>query len=153
MSHNNIGDVQLAQGDRPAALTSYRASLTISERLAKTDPSNAGWQRDLSVSNNRIGDVLNAQGDLPGALAAYRKGLANSETLAARDPANVQWQIDIAASYGKLGLHAGVSVDERRDYLRRGLKIQQGLKASGRLPPNQDWIASFEAVLQKLGQD
>ena len=33
-----------------AALKSYQASLAIRERLAKSDPGNAGWQRDLSVS-------------------------------------------------------------------------------------------------------
>ena len=36
--------------------------------LAKADPGNAGWQRDLSVSYNKIGDVLVAQGNLPEAL-------------------------------------------------------------------------------------
>jgi hypothetical protein len=30
----------------------------ISSRLAKADPGNAGWQRDLSVSYNKVGDVL-----------------------------------------------------------------------------------------------
>jgi hypothetical protein len=53
-SHNKIGDVQRAQGNLPAALTSYQASLGIAERLAKADPGNAGWQRDLSVSHNKI---------------------------------------------------------------------------------------------------
>src|SRR5262249_29459117 len=48
---NEIGYVQVAQGDLSAALTSYRASLAIAERLAKADPSNASWQRDLSVSH------------------------------------------------------------------------------------------------------
>ena len=49
-SQDRIGDVQQAQGDLPAALTSYRASHNIFERLAAADPGNAGWQRDLSVS-------------------------------------------------------------------------------------------------------
>jgi hypothetical protein len=40
-------------------------SLAIAERLAHSDPGNAGWQRDLSVSYNKIGDVLVAQGNLP----------------------------------------------------------------------------------------
>jgi hypothetical protein len=31
------GDVHAAEGDLPAALTSYRASLAITERLAKDD--------------------------------------------------------------------------------------------------------------------
>jgi len=52
--------VQRAQGDLATALTSYRASLAIRERLAKADPGNAGWQRDLSVSHERIGDVQRA---------------------------------------------------------------------------------------------
>ena len=38
----------VAQGKLPEALTAYRASLAIAERLAKADPGNAGWQRDLS---------------------------------------------------------------------------------------------------------
>jgi len=42
-----LGEVQFAQGDGPGALASYRASHAIFERLAKTDPSDAGWQRDL----------------------------------------------------------------------------------------------------------
>ena len=42
VSHNKIGDVQSAQGDLAAALTSYQASHDIFDRLAKADPGNAG---------------------------------------------------------------------------------------------------------------
>ena len=48
--YDKIGDVLVAQGNLPAALKSYRDDLAIAERLAKADPGNAGWQRDLSVS-------------------------------------------------------------------------------------------------------
>ena len=41
------------------------------ERLAKADPNNAGWQRDLSVSYAKVGDVQVAQGDLAGALKSF----------------------------------------------------------------------------------
>ena len=68
--------MQRAQGDLPAALTSYQASLAIRDRLAQADPGNAGWQRDLSVSHNKIGDVQRAQGDLPAALTSYQASLA-----------------------------------------------------------------------------
>ena len=70
--------MQQAQGDLAAALTSYQASLAIAERLAKADPGNAGWQRDLSVSHNKIGDVQQAQGDLAAALTSYQASLAIS---------------------------------------------------------------------------
>ena len=53
------------------ALKSFRDGLAISERLAKADPGNAGWQRDLSVSYNKVGDVLVAQGNLAEALKSY----------------------------------------------------------------------------------
>ena len=35
ISHGKIGDVQVAQGELPAAVTSYRASLTIAERVGE----------------------------------------------------------------------------------------------------------------------
>ena len=89
MSHNKIGNVQVAQGDLPAALTSYRASLAIRERLAKADPGNAEWQRDLIVSYVKLSDVT---GDkmydvqaLEIALAMQKRGI-----LAPRD----SWMIE-----------------------------------------------------------
>ena len=44
-----LGDVQLAQGDLAGALKSYNDSLAIRDLLAKSDPGNAGWQRDLHI--------------------------------------------------------------------------------------------------------
>ena len=56
----------------PRRLRSFQASLAIRDRLAKADPNNAGWQRDLSVSYDKVGDVLVAQGNLPEALKASK---------------------------------------------------------------------------------
>ena len=78
--YEKIGDVQVAQGDLAGALKSYRDSLAIIDRLAQSDPGNAGWQRDLSVSYEKIGDVQMAQGDLAGALDSYRDSLAIIES-------------------------------------------------------------------------
>ena len=57
----------MAQGDLPAATRHFTAGLKIRERLAASDPANAAWQRDLSVSLNKLGDLAVAQGDLPAA--------------------------------------------------------------------------------------
>jgi tetratricopeptide (TPR) repeat protein len=73
--------VQVAQGNLPEALTSYQASLAMRDRLAKSDPANAGWQRDLSVSYEKVGDVQVAQGNLPAALTSYQASLANQRAL------------------------------------------------------------------------
>ncbi|MBS0155338.1 MAG: DUF4062 domain-containing protein [Nitrospira sp.] len=103
VSHDRIGNVLVSQGDLPAALTAYRASLAIREVLAKRDGGNTQWQRDLSVSHDRIGDVLVAQGDLPAALTAYRASLAIREVLAKRDGGNTEWQRDLSISHNKIG--------------------------------------------------
>ncbi len=48
-------------------MKSFRDGLAIRERLAKTDPSNAGWQHDVAVAHDRVGDELVAQGNLDAA--------------------------------------------------------------------------------------
>ena len=106
VSHSNVGDVLLAQGNAAGALRKFRASLAIAERLAAQDPTNAEWQRDLSVSHSKVGDVLLAQGDAAGALREYRADLAIAERLAAQDPTNAGWQRDLAVSHYKLAMFA-----------------------------------------------
>ena len=54
------------RGRLAGALTSYRVSFAIIDRLARADPDNANWQRDLSVSYNKVGDVQRARATSPG---------------------------------------------------------------------------------------
>jgi hypothetical protein len=70
----------------------------VRRRLAVADPSNAGWQRDLSVSQEKVGNVLRDQGDVAGALAAYRESLQVRRRLAEADPSNAVWQRDLSLS-------------------------------------------------------
>jgi tetratricopeptide (TPR) repeat protein len=77
--------------------------LKISAKLAAADPSNAQWQRDLSLSWERIGTVRQAQGDLTGAAQAYDDARTITAKLAAADPSNAQWQRDLAVSWSQLG--------------------------------------------------
>jgi hypothetical protein len=47
VAYDEVGDVQMAQGDLAAALKSYGDGLAITERLAGADHSNTKWQRGL----------------------------------------------------------------------------------------------------------
>ena len=58
------------------------------ERLAKSDPSNAGWQYDLAVSYDLIGGLESKNNQLGEAANSYRAGLAIAERLAKSDPSN-----------------------------------------------------------------
>jgi tetratricopeptide (TPR) repeat protein len=98
-----LGDIRVARGNLPDALSAYRDAEADADRLAKADPNNAEWQRDLSVSYNRVGDVLVAQGNLPEALKSFQDSLAIADRLAKADPNNAEWQRDLSVSYNKIG--------------------------------------------------
>ena len=71
--------MQVAQDDLAAAVTSYRASHAIAQRLATTDPGNAEWQRDLIVSyvklSDATGDKMYTVQALEIALAMQKRGI------------------------------------------------------------------------------
>ncbi len=79
-----------------------RESLDIRERLAKADPTNSQWQRDLAISYNKLGDLSSTRGDLGEAERLMGESLKIFERLAKTDPTNSQWQRDLAISYNKL---------------------------------------------------
>jgi hypothetical protein len=88
--------VQKARGDLAAALKSYQGDLAITERLAKTDPGNAEWQRDLSVSLSRLADVHKQSGDKAKAREYLRQGQAIMARLTKLSPDNAAWRNDLA---------------------------------------------------------
>ncbi|WP_374692608.1 tetratricopeptide repeat protein, partial [Accumulibacter sp.] len=122
----------------------------IRERLAASDPGNAGWQRDLSVSHIKIGDLLQAQGDLAGAGAAYRADLAIAERLAASDPGNAGWQRDLGISLGRVaqvlaqqGRHA-----DALTYFERALAIAE---ATGDRDGQRETLQAMGGAAQLAG--
>ena len=68
-----------------------------------SDPSNADWQRDLSVNHDRIGDVLLGQGNLGDALDSFRQSMAVRQRLVVSDPSNAGWQRDLSDSQESIG--------------------------------------------------
>ena len=114
-------------------MQAYRKQQRIVERLAAQDPTNAGWQRNLSVSHNKVGDVLRVPGDAGGALQAYRASLGIRERLAAQDPTNAEWQQDLAVLYCKLAsaFREDGDLDAECDSLRQCHEMLTWMRASG----------------------
>src|SRR6202521_4136459 len=77
--------------------------LGIRQGLTAQDRDNAGWQRDLSVSQDNVGNVLRNQEDLTGALETCRASLAIRQGLTAQDPDNAGWQRDLSVSQDNVG--------------------------------------------------
>ena len=95
---NKRADVLSAQGDLAGALTAYRESLRVRERLASSDPSNATWQRDLSYSFTQQATCHEQQGSRSEALHYAELSLEIDRRLASLDITNVMWQNDLAVS-------------------------------------------------------
>jgi hypothetical protein len=70
------------------ALTSYRASLAVAERLVAFDSHNALWQMNLVVAQDGFADIRVLHGKLDEALERYRASLVIRERLAAADDRN-----------------------------------------------------------------
>jgi tetratricopeptide (TPR) repeat protein len=96
VSYEKVGDVQVAQGNLAGALKSYRDSLAITERLAQSDPGNAGWQRDVSVSYSKLASAYRKGGESAKALDALREGRVIMERLTKLSSDNAQWKRDLA---------------------------------------------------------
>jgi hypothetical protein len=96
VSYDRVGDVQVAQGNLPEALKSFRDGLGIRERLAKADPENSGWQRDLSVSHQRLGHLYLSIGQPEQARVSLAAGRAIVARLVSDHRGFVQWEQDLA---------------------------------------------------------
>jgi hypothetical protein len=79
-----------------AALTSYQASLAIADRLAKADPGNAGWQRDLALSYGRAALIQVQQGVRDEALKRLQRGREIIVQLIRRSPNSANLPKDLA---------------------------------------------------------
>jgi tetratricopeptide (TPR) repeat protein len=146
-----LGDVAVAQGDLPGARRLYETALAIAEPVANVDPGNAGWQRDLSVSQQKIGDVLRAQGNLPAALESFKASHAIFERLAKADPGNVGSQRDLSVSQQKIGdvLRAQGNLTAALESFKASLSIRERLAKAD--PGNAGWQHDVASSLQRVG--
>ena len=148
---HRVGELLFERGDSSRALDMYSNGLAIAERLAASDPGNAGWQRDLSVSHDRIGDVLRAQGNLPNALEAYQASLEIAERLAVSDPGNAGWQRDLSVSHNKVGdvLVEQGNLPNALEAYQASLEIAERLAVSD--PGNAGWQRDLSVSHNKVG--
>jgi tetratricopeptide (TPR) repeat protein len=146
-----LGQGWVGLGNLSQATTFLHKAVNAFTELAAQDPSNAEWQRDLSISYNKIGDVLSAQGKLEEAITAYRDSLGIAKRLAAQDPSNAQWQHDLSISYERIGdvLSAQGKLEEAVTAYRDSLDIRQRLAAQD--PSNAQWQRDLSVSYNKIG--
>ena len=97
---NKLGDVAAEQSQLPEAEQvylleaerNYLEGLDVARKLVAIDPTNAAWQRDLSISWSKLGDLASVHRRPQEAANAYRQALSVFKTLAALDRDNTERQ-------------------------------------------------------------
>ncbi len=144
-------DAWTTAGNSTEALRILERARRAAANQVASDPSNSGWQRDLSVSHERIGNTQSAQGDLAGALKSYQASMAIRQKLAASDASNSGWQRDLSVSHNKTGDTQSVQ-NELAGALKSyqaGMTIRQKLAASD--ASNSEWQTDVAVSAWKIG--
>jgi tetratricopeptide (TPR) repeat protein len=145
------GDLARERGQLDKAHELYETVLADAQRYAADDPSNADWQREISIADNKLGEVAMLDGQLDVARGRFEDALTVREGLAARDPGNITGQGDLEASYMRLGALA-ISMgelDSARRWFDHALMMTKALAAGD--PGNLDWRRDLEVCDGRLG--
>jgi tetratricopeptide (TPR) repeat protein len=89
--------------DPAEALLLYEQAEGIFQALVAQDPTNTGFQRDLSVSQDRLGDIRLRLGETAAALGYHEAGLTITQALVTQDPTNTKFLRDLSMLQDKLG--------------------------------------------------
>ena len=129
---NELGDIEVAQGNLEKAKTFYENGLEIAKQLAELDQDNASYKRDLSVSTIKLGDIEVAQGNLEKAKTFYENGLEIRKQLAELDQDNAGYKRDLSVSYVKL---AEIDPKQPSKFWAKAYEVLLELSDSGRMQP------------------
>ncbi len=110
-------------GDKEDALTAYRESLAIRQKLVNANPDVADYQIDLARSLNNIAVLLIATGKTAEALKASQAALAIRQKLADASPSASQLQAELAQPQQHRW-----SVARYREIRRRAFGLQVGAR-------------------------
>ncbi len=154
ITHDRLGEVENAMGNRQAARAHYDVALQLRSRLAATYSDNGVLQSELAISYAKSGEMAFADGDLLRARGRYDAALMTMKSLTKSAPKDVEWQSQLAALYARMGdidMETGDEVDvarAQRHYLAALSIIDRRLSAdSGSL----EWQRKRAVLQSKLG--
>ncbi|MBL8830508.1 MAG: DUF4062 domain-containing protein [Planctomycetaceae bacterium] len=150
--HKRVGDVLMEQGNLPAALDAYQASLAINKRVAAADPGgNVYYERQLAVAYSKVGSALMALGNLNTALDAFFASHTIFLRSAARFPRDADPQHDLSVSHCEVGsaLMALGNLTAALDAYQASLAINTHLAAAD--PGNAGWQRDLSGSFARVG--
>src|SRR5262245_18889862 len=166
VSYDQLGDTLTALGRLKDAITAYRTSAELAERvvalaahgraLQGSDPAaRSGQHRDLATIYIKAGDAAVAQGTfksaLDDALESYQASLAIDRRLAQADRNDTRWQYGLLIAHEKIGdvLRVQGELYQALASYRAGQAIAEALLKI--VPGNLSWKRAFSVSQIKIG--
>lgn len=144
----DMAKILLRQENGRAASEHVEAAIATIEPLARNDPNDLQWIRDLGNLYAMRGDVRQLAGDRQGAVASAEEALRLSERWAQRDAGSADAQYDVALRHSSLSFAYGKAGDvaKMQNAVRSQIAIMEKLV---RLDPrNLTWRSHYETALQ-----
>ena len=171
-AYYQLGQMQMAGGNYPAALQSRRKAFAIRREFAAQDPKNAQARFDVAVAHGDLSETLTATGFIEEALDHARQALSLLGELSAADPTNAVYQRNLGLCHEKVGeAYVHLAADEKRPLPQRakdwnqarssyqkGSQIFSALRDHGTLMPSDtaepqkfaDRIADCDKAISQL---
>ena len=112
--YNQMGQMQQALDNGPAAVEAFRNSVDINEKLLRENPNNSTSQHNVAVTSNNIATVYNQVMNKPQEAQPYSdRALKLFRALVSADPKDVQSRINLADGLYTAGRTADFLHDRR----------------------------------------
>lgn len=146
-----LGEVRVAQGKLPEAVTAFEKSLELSEKALERDSSDATLQLGVGTSHFWVGNASRMQGDLGKALEHFQKYLAIAEELCKLEPGNEEYELERAYGHGNVGvvLEAQGKFDRALEHYRVSREIKE--RKLARDPKKPALRVDFATSTNKVG--
>ncbi|MEM7145761.1 MAG: serine/threonine-protein kinase [Verrucomicrobiota bacterium] len=127
-----IGDIELIEGNFKLAAEHYQEAIAIADRLSNESKRSTPTQQRLAGLHTRLAEAHFALGDILDAKNQLLDALRIRSRVAKRDPSNIEWQLDLASAYSDVGDATepdsnGANLDALTQY-RKALEILDTLK-------------------------
>jgi tetratricopeptide (TPR) repeat protein len=139
-----------AAGDVDAALEAFGEAAAIANDLAKSQPNDPQWQRNLAQALEKIGSIQLRRNRSAEAVAAFEEAAEVDRALLKTHPSPATWE-NLALSFNGIGdVHrrAGDSAAALASY-EESLTIARRLAADD--PAQRKWRAELSNVLDRIG--
>ena len=139
-AHQNLGDLlghpdDLNLGDRPGAISHYRAAVEIDEAIAASDRLDVRARDGLATTDRNLAAILLEERPAE-SLKLYQHAAAISEGLSAAEPSNTKYRRDVALGQTGIGesLHR---LGNNREALEKLIPALATMKSLANLAPDQ----------------